>query len=141
MSNTQTNLFLESETDLDLNPDLIDKVFELICTEHKLEKGWINIIIQNTSEHNDLNIKYLNHYEPTDVITFNFNDDELISGEVYINIEIAKLNAETYKANLNLEIKRLIIHGILHLVGYDDHTDDLRAEMHGLENTYLKSFM
>ena len=84
-----------------------------------------------------INKQYLNHDYPTDIISFNLSDeDEPIHGDIYICPRIAKKNALAYKSTFENEIKLLIVHGILHLLGYEDYTDAQKAKM-DLEQTRI----
>ena len=76
----------------------------------------------------------------TDVIAFRLNEyqEKNIDGEIYICLPVAKENAELYKEPYETEVARLIIHGGLHLIGYDDSTEEDRNAMRKLENKYLE---
>lgn len=69
-----------------------------------------------------MNQKYLKHNTLTDIITFNYNELEIISGEIYISLDRVKDNAQKYKVPLENELLRVIIHGVLHLIGFNDYT-------------------
>ena len=69
------------------------------------------------------NIKYLNHDYLTDVITFNYCEDRTVSGDILISVERVRENAKSYNVSFFTEIKRVIVHGLLHLLGYDDKTN------------------
>jgi rRNA maturation RNase YbeY len=85
-----------------------------------------------------LNIQYLKHKTLTDILTFNFAEDEKsIQGEVYISIDRVRENAARYDKSLDEEVHRVIIHGILHLIGYDDKTATDKALMREKEEAYL----
>lgn len=105
--------------------------------EHTKIAGSINIII--TSDHylRKLNQEHLQKDYFTDIITFNFNEDSLISGDLYISIERVEENAKLFGVTVSQELLRVIIHGILHLLGYDDNTDELRHEIRDAENKFL----
>ena len=78
----------------------------------------------------------LNH--DTDVIAFNLeNKDEPIEGEIYISIDDVLSNAREYNQKFNIELKRIIIHGLLHLAGYDDKNKNEKKIMSALEDKYL----
>jgi rRNA maturation RNase YbeY len=100
----------------------------------------INIVFMNNKNINRLNINYLSHNYPTDVISFRINSGKRIEGEIYIGVEIAKSNSLRYNTGFYEEIRRLIIHGVLHLIGYDDKTQKERAKMTELENFFLEQF-
>lgn len=101
--------------------------------------GITKVIFVDDKEILQLNIDYLQHYYTTDVITFVVNEEKSdFDAEIYISIDTAMQQAEEYKVSLQNEIRRLAIHGALHLVGFDDSTDELRSEMHSKENYYLE---
>ncbi|MBA4312615.1 MAG: rRNA maturation RNase YbeY [Chlorobiaceae bacterium] len=98
----------------------------------------INIIFINDSMMIEMNRKYLHHDYPTDVLCFLLNETKnLLDGEVYINIDQARRQALEYLATYREEYARLIIHGVLHLVGYEDATKKERKRMTALENNYI----
>lgn len=85
-----------------------------------------------------LNIDFLNHDTLTDVITFDMSVDKNgISGEIYISIDRVRDNAKKYGVSINVEIKRVIVHGLLHLIGYADNTKEDKAIMREKEDYYL----
>ena len=85
-----------------------------------------------------MNQKYLDHDTYTDIITFDMSEDEYeISGDIFISIDRARDNSLKYKSKLQLEVSRLIIHGILHLIGYDDQLPDEKSRMTSKEDYYL----
>ena len=88
-----------------------------------------------------LNKTHLKHDYTTDIITFNYSSDKmLIDGEIFISTDDARLNAKKYKTTLNEEITRLIIHGILHILGYDDQITSEKNIMKRMENKLLSTF-
>jgi len=88
----------------------------------------------------EVNKQYLNHDYYTDIITFDYSDGSIISGDIFISIDTVRSNAEEFKVNFDEELRRIIIHGVLHLCGQDDQTPELRAEMIEKENLALKSY-
>lgn len=86
-----------------------------------------------------INIKYLTHHFFTDVITFDYSKEKLLFGDVYISIERVKENSKTYKTSFNEEMFRVIIHGVLHLCGFDDKTKEEKSLMRSKENDFLSS--
>jgi probable rRNA maturation factor len=89
----------------------------------------------------EVNQTYLNHNYFTDIITFNNSFLNTISGEIYICIPQVKANAKLYSVkSFNHELYRVILHGILHLIGYHDYSEEEKGEMRKLENFYLEKF-
>lgn len=95
-----------------------------IISKEGYTAGDINYIFTSDDHLSKLNVKYLNHKTLTDIITFNYNEEKRISGDIFISIERVKENAEKYQLPFENELGRVMIHGILHLLGYKDHTDD-----------------
>ncbi len=87
-----------------------------------------------------INKSFLNHNYLTDVITFNLSDDSKINGEIYISVERIKENSKNYKVSYLEEARRVMIHGVLHLCGYNDTTNAQKKEMTEKENFYLLNF-
>ena len=83
------------------------------------------------------NKKYLNHNDYTDIITFDFCDGDMLSGDIYISIDRVKDNAKTHNATMSNELKRVLIHGVLHLCGYKDKSAADSKLMRDKENYYL----
>jgi len=103
----------------------------------KKNVGDINYVFCDNEFITDINIKFLNHDYPTDIITFDYSDTKIINGEIYLSIEQIKENHKTYNTNLTDELHRVIIHGILHLLGYKDKTKTEQLEMRTQEDYYL----
>lgn len=85
----------------------------------------------------DLNVKHLGHNTYTDIITFNYCDNDVISGDIFISVDRVKDNAKTYKTSFNSELNRVMIHGVLHLLEYNDKTNEEQEEMTSKEDFYL----
>jgi probable rRNA maturation factor len=86
----------------------------------------------------EINKKHLNHNYTTDVISFNYSFLKCISGDIYICIPIVELNSKAYSENnFEVELLRVILHGLLHLIGYNDLTDFDKAVMRKTEDHYL----
>ena len=122
--------------------DNSDSVKILTHTLHseKIESGDISIIFGNKKLLRDLKKEFFQIDKATDVIAFRLNDykEKIIEGEIYICLPVAEENAELYEESFEKEIARLIIHGGLHLIGYDDSTRSEKKEMRKLEDKYLK---
>ena len=84
-----------------------------------------------------INLEYLNHNYFTDVITFDYSVGPSISGDVFISLEQVEINSKTYSTNPADELRRVMIHGVIHLLGYKDETDEERKTMRQMENEAL----
>lgn len=86
----------------------------------------------------EINIQFLRHKTFTDIITFNYNPSETeIEGEIYISIDRVRENAKTYKTDFLAELNRVMIHGVLHLLGYNDKSKSEKKSMREKEDSYL----
>ena len=87
-----------------------------------------------------INKEFLKHETLTDVITFDYSVSKAVSGEVFISVDRVRANSKEFHQDFNDEIKRVMIHGVLHLCGYKDKTPKEKALMSDKENFYLAVF-
>jgi len=114
-------------------------VDELIRNEGKVV-GEISFIITSDDYLRNVNKEFLNHDYFTDVISFNYSSEGNIAGEIYISEDTVRRNSIEYNVEFENEMLRVMIHGILHLVNYDDETDEKRQEMRRLEDKWMNLF-
>ena len=100
--------------------------------------GDVNIIFCSDNYILDVNIKYLEHDYFTDIITFDYCEKDILSGDLFISVDSVRENASFYGAAFDDELNRVIVHGLLHLIGYDDHTEEDIAQMRAKEDYYLQ---
>ena len=104
----------------------IDELNYIFCSDEYLHK---------------INLEYLDHDTYTDIITFDNSEAEtVIEGDIFISIERVRENSQTLNTVFEEELKRVIVHGLLHLCGYDDHTLEDKAEMRRLESEHILVF-
>ena len=99
--------------------------------------GNINIIFCSDNYILEVNLKYLQHDYFTDIITFDYCEKDILNGDLFISIESVKDNAEHYGTEFENELCWVMVHGLLHLIGYDDHTPEDIAVMRSKEDYYL----
>ena len=100
----------------------------------------MNIVLTTDELLSDMKKEYFNLDQYTDVIAFTINDKlPAIEGALYVSIDRVRENATTFKASINKELKRVISHGILHLVGLDDSSSAEKKEMTKYEDRYINS--
>ena len=104
----------------------------------KKQLGQINFLFTNDEEILKKNIQFLKHNTYTDIITFNYCKDKIINGDIIISIDRVKENAEKFKSDFEEELKRVLIHGVLHLCGYNDKKTADTELMRKKENWALK---
>lgn len=111
-----------------------------VLKAEKIKSANINVIFENDEFMLYLNKNYLKHNWITDVISFQFGEKGKIDGEVYVGIQQAERQAIEYGVELKEELSRLVIHGVLHLIGYDDQKLSEKKKMRLKEDLYLKKF-
>lgn len=99
--------------------------------------GDISIIFCSDNYILDVNQKYLQHDYFTDIITFDYCEGDRLSGDLFISVDSVRENSIEYGTDFANELNRVIVHGLLHLIGYDDHTEADVAVMRKKENYYL----
>lgn len=100
--------------------------------------GDINIIFCSDNYILDVNMKYLQHDYFTDIITFDYCEGKVLSGDLFISVDSVRENSIEFGTDFEEELHRVIVHGVLHLIGYDDHTEEDKKLMRQKENYYLQ---
>lgn len=88
----------------------------------------------------ELNAKYLNHHTLTDIITFDYCENKTVSGDIFISIDRVRENAGKFSKSFEEELGRVMVHGVLHLLGYGDKTKEDKAIMTEQESKHLVAF-
>jgi rRNA maturation RNase YbeY len=99
--------------------------------------GDISIIFCSDNYILDVNMRYLQHDYFTDIITFDYCEGDKLSGDLFISVDSVRENALFYGTEFADELNRVIVHGLLHLIGYDDHTEEEQKTMREKEDYYL----
>jgi len=135
------NLEVYSEARHKVSKALIKKVVELLKNDLKFEISSLIINFVSAAKITLINSDFLNHNYSTDIVTFNYSDSlAVIDAELFISTDDALDNAIRFKAEFTEEIIRLVIHGILHVSGFDDKEKNDRARMKRMENKLLNKY-
>jgi probable rRNA maturation factor len=113
------------------------KILKFVYRKEKKELPEIAIVFTCDGFIRKINRSFLKHNYATDVIAFRLGDDDGVGAEIYVNLDAAKQNARKYKITYGEEVKRLLIHAALHLIGHDDKSIKNRRKMSTLEDMYL----
>lgn len=134
----ESNIYYHSECDFQLKDDesITKWLKDAISTEDK-ELGEINYIFCDDQYLLKKNQEYLQHDTFTDIITFDYTEENRLSADIFISIERVKENAINFAVPFETELRRVIIHGVLHLVGYKDKSEEDAETMRSKENFYL----
>ena len=116
---------------------IISQWISSVILEESHKEGEINYIFCDDEYLHKLNIEFLNHDTLTDIISFDYSLGKEINGDIYISIERVKENAVDFKADFNVELNRVMVHGILHYCGYKDKLEEDEALMRKKENYYI----
>ena len=116
---------------------LTSRWLKFVASSEAKKLGDVAIIFCSDNYILDVNIKYLGHDYYTDIITFDYCEGDRLSGDLFISIDSVRENASFYGVDFPTELNRVIVHGLLHLIGYDDHSEEDIAMMRSKENYYL----
>lgn len=133
----QIQFFFEEVIVKNLDKQLTSDWITQCIEKETFEVGDVNYIFCSDPYLLNINKTYLSHSYNTDIITFNYNNNQIINSDIFISIDRVKENAVSYKVSFNEELNRVMLHGVLHLIGYDDKSPEERAIMRAKEDFYL----
>ena len=127
--------------DSTINKKLVHSLISSLKRELKLDISFLSISFLDSEELREINRVYLKHDYETDVITFNYSkNSKEIDGEILISFQDAKYNAKKFKVSYGKELSRLVIHGMLHLLNFDDKDEKSKKIMKLEENKLINRF-
>ncbi len=135
------NFVFEDIPSIKLEKRKISNYVNRIIENENFKMGNISIVMCSDKFILDINRKFLDHDFYTDIITFNYNEKKVISGDLLISIDRIRENAIKYNEKIDVELYRVIFHGILHLLGYDDKDKESEMIIREKENLYLKTLL
>ena len=129
------------ESDFQLeNEDFFSEWIEQVVLSEEKILGEVNYIFCDDEYLHKINVEYLDHDTLTDIISFDYSEGNLVQGDIFISIERVADNASDYDVPFNEELKRVMIHGILHYCGYKDKSDSDEKLMRSKEDEKIKMF-
>ncbi|WP_282071866.1 rRNA maturation RNase YbeY [Polaribacter atrinae] len=129
------------ETEFDLKDEnLLEYWIDNVVSKKGFSLGELNYIFCDDEYLHKLNVEFLQHDTLTDVISFDNTLGKLISGDIYISIERVADNAKDFEVSFIEELHRVMIHGVLHYMGYKDKSEAEKKEMRNAENVALSEF-
>lgn len=135
------HIYNESGISVPFESEHLIKVIHLLQQKESCRFEQIELVFVDDETIRTINRKYLNHDFITDIITFPFHDEgEMIEGTLYCCSPQILRQAGDFQETFDNEILRVVIHGLLHLIGYGDHTSMEKQIMRNLEDTYIKIF-
>lgn len=120
------------------NESALKAWLETCIRDRGFKTGEINYIFCNDDDLLKLNVEFLKHDTLTDIISFDYSLGKLIGGDIYISVERVRENAKQFSQQSENEMNRVMIHGILHYMGYKDKSEKERLEMREQEENCLK---
>ena len=133
------NFNYETEFTLENEQAFEDWLSRVIVSENKKE-GEINYIFCDDEYLHKINLEYLNHDTLTDIISFDYSMGNELNGDIFVSIERVKDNAADFNVSFEEELKRVIVHGVLHYCGYKDKSDADEALMRSKEDEKIAMF-
>lgn len=134
------HFFYETDFSLPHKEEYYDKWISKVIDNENFTLGDINYIFCDDDYLYNINLTYLNHDTLTDIITFDYTEDNILNSDIYISVDRVAENAEIFNVSFQEELLRVMVHGILHLCGYKDKTDEDSNKMRLKEEEKIKLF-
>ena len=133
----KTDFIFEEIEPFKFNKTKLREAVSFLITNENKQQGDITVIFCSDDFLLKINEQYLNHSYYTDIVTFDYVENSVISGDLFISVDRIADNAKTYKVPFDEELSRVVLHGVLHLTGYKDDTDESKTLMRKKEDFYL----
>ncbi|GJQ03753.1 rRNA maturation RNase YbeY [Capnocytophaga canimorsus] len=130
----------ETEFELPEQETVFQAWIEKIIASEEKELGELNYIFCDDNYLHQINVQYLDHDTLTDIITFDYTQEQIISGDIFISVERVADNAKDFNVDFQTELLRVMAHGVLHLCGYKDKSDAESNQMRSKEEEKMRLF-
>ena len=129
------------ETNFNLSPEeTYQEWLQAIAASEEHHIAELNYIFCNDAYLHKINVEYLNHDTYTDIISFDYTENNEVAGDIFISVERVRENANTFEVSFHNELLRVMAHGLLHLCGYGDKTNEEETLMRRKEEEKIKMF-
>jgi probable rRNA maturation factor len=135
------NLFFEEIEPITLDVSMYDQWLSSVCKDERKKLDQVNLIFCSDEYLLNMNREYLQHDYYTDIISFDYCEGKLISGDLFISKDRVEENAANNQVKFFIELNRVIVHGVLHLCGYKDKTEEEAQAMRSKEDYYLSKIV
>ncbi len=135
------NLFFEEIEPITLDVSMYEQWLSIVCKDERKKLDQVNLIFCSDEYLLNMNREYLQHDYYTDIISFDYCEGKLISGDLFISKDRVEENAANNQVKFLIELNRVIVHGVLHLCGYKDKTEDEVQAMRSKEDYYLSKIV
>jgi len=133
------HIIFESQIEHSLDLEDLEEWLVRVMAKLNIASYHITYVFMSDDDLLAINKKYLNHDFYTDIITFDLSDgDGSVVSDIFVSLDRVKENAHSLSSPFSEELKRVLVHGVLHLVGFDDKTESLKAEMRHKEDELLQ---
>jgi probable rRNA maturation factor len=132
--------FIENDKKVKIAKRSAKDELTFLCENEGFVVGDLNVVFCSDSFLLEMNKTHLNHDYFTDIITFDFCEGKIINGELYISVDRVEDNVKVLNIPFDVELKRIIFHGVLHLCGFKDKSSSDKIQMTSKEDYYLKYF-
>lgn len=130
--------FFTEEIDFQLDrPKAINSWLNQVAKSEHKTLGALSFIFCSDEYLHNINVQYLNHDTYTDIITFDYSEGNILAGDIFISIERVQENAKSFNVDFFEEFCRVLVHGVLHLIGYKDKSIEEQQTMRAKEDFYL----
>lgn len=130
-------IHFENTEILDLSPEFFVSWLSDVCSKEGKKLGEVALIFCSDEYLLEINREHLNHDYYTDIITFDYTENEVVSGDLFISVDRVRENANDFKEMFHVELYRVVVHGVLHLIGYGDKSEEEAKVMRGKESEML----
>ncbi len=142
MNPVSFEVFNQTDENIPFSGDQLRRLIDLVHEHEKRNFLHVEVVFVDDTEIQDMNRRYLGHSHVTDIITFPYHEnDEPVEGTLFCCVPQIRRQSEELDVIFDTELLRIVIHGLLHLVGYDDEAETQRNHMHALENKYITLYL